>query len=141
MDSFETEMLTTVTTTAMMCRCETMMQQMQTNFFGVLNVTNAVLPYLRERMRGTIVVRGLARLAHHADFSAAEAVHEAVSHPLLRRRRRRRHVGASAFARRERQAEARPRGREVLDRQRPAGNGTAVLAPEHAAHAAPVHFM
>lgn len=70
MDSFETEMLTTVTTTAMMCRCETMMQQMQTNFFGVLNVTNAVLPYLRERMRGTIVIIG-SRSAWRNEFAVS----------------------------------------------------------------------
>ncbi|ETW75276.1 hypothetical protein HETIRDRAFT_331537, partial [Heterobasidion irregulare TC 32-1] len=48
--------------------CETMMQQMQTNFFGVLNVTNAVLPYLRERMRGTIVIIG-SRSAWRNEFA------------------------------------------------------------------------
>lgn len=41
------------------------MQQFQTNVFGVLNVTNAVLPHMRERQSGTIVIVG-SRTGWHA---------------------------------------------------------------------------
>ena len=41
------------------------MQQFQTNVFGVLNVTNAVLPHMRERRSGTVVIVG-SRTGWHA---------------------------------------------------------------------------
>ena len=41
------------------------MQQFQTNVFGVLNVTNAVLPHMRERQSGTVVIVG-SRTGWHA---------------------------------------------------------------------------
>ncbi|KAI0691370.1 NAD-P-binding protein [Cytidiella melzeri] len=41
------------------------MQQFQTNVFGVLNVTNAVLPHMRQRHSGTIVIVG-SRTGWHA---------------------------------------------------------------------------
>lgn len=31
---------------------------MQINFFGVINVTNAFLPHMRERKSGTVVIMG-----------------------------------------------------------------------------------
>ncbi|OAX35350.1 NAD(P)-binding protein [Rhizopogon vinicolor AM-OR11-026] len=40
------------------CGTELMMKQFRTNFFGVLDVTNAALPYMRERRSGTIVIIG-----------------------------------------------------------------------------------
>lgn len=42
------------------------MAQFQTNFFGLMNVTNAVLPHMRERRAGTIVQMG-SRSAWKAD--------------------------------------------------------------------------
>jgi NADP-dependent 3-hydroxy acid dehydrogenase YdfG len=39
-------------------RAEGMMQMMQTNFVGVLNVTNAVLPHMRNRCEGSVVFIG-----------------------------------------------------------------------------------
>ncbi|THH03199.1 hypothetical protein EW146_g10490, partial [Bondarzewia mesenterica] len=47
---------------------EGMMQQLQTNFFGVMNVTNAVLPHLREQKNGTIVIIG-SRSAWRNEFA------------------------------------------------------------------------
>ncbi|KAI0089312.1 NAD-P-binding protein [Irpex rosettiformis] len=41
------------------------MQQFQTNVFGVLNVTNAVLPHMRDRRSGTVVIVG-SRTGWHA---------------------------------------------------------------------------
>lgn len=41
------------------------MQQFQTNVFGVLNVTNAVLPHMRQRRSGTVVIVG-SRTGWHA---------------------------------------------------------------------------
>lgn len=41
------------------------MQQFQTNVFGVLNVTNAVLPHMRARQSGTVVIIG-SRTGWHA---------------------------------------------------------------------------
>lgn len=41
------------------------MQQFQTNVFGVLNVTNAVLPHMRECQSGTVVIVG-SRTGWHA---------------------------------------------------------------------------
>ncbi|KIP06171.1 hypothetical protein PHLGIDRAFT_36076 [Phlebiopsis gigantea 11061_1 CR5-6] len=41
------------------------MQQFQTNVFGVLNVTNAALPHMRERQSGTVVIVG-SRTGWHA---------------------------------------------------------------------------
>ncbi|KAI0337947.1 NAD(P)-binding protein [Trametopsis cervina] len=41
------------------------MQQFQTNVFGVLNVTNAVLPHMRQRQSGTVVIVG-SRTGWHA---------------------------------------------------------------------------
>ena len=41
------------------------MQQFQTNVFGVLNVTNAVLPHMRERSSGTVIIVG-SRTGWHA---------------------------------------------------------------------------
>lgn len=41
------------------------MQQFQTNVFGVLNVTNAILPHMRERQSGTVVIVG-SRTGWHA---------------------------------------------------------------------------
>lgn len=34
------------------------MQMMQTNFIGVINVTNAVLPHMRNRREGSVVFIG-----------------------------------------------------------------------------------
>ncbi|RPD81368.1 NAD(P)-binding protein, partial [Lentinus tigrinus ALCF2SS1-7] len=44
--------------------------QFQTNLFGVLNVTNAVLPHMRERRAGTVVILG-SRSAWRAEASPA----------------------------------------------------------------------
>ncbi|RDX55334.1 NAD-P-binding protein [Polyporus arcularius HHB13444] len=44
--------------------------QFQTNLFGVLNVTNAVLPHMRERRSGTVVILG-SRSAWRAEVSPA----------------------------------------------------------------------
>ncbi|THG98097.1 hypothetical protein EW026_g4026 [Hermanssonia centrifuga] len=41
------------------------MQQFQTNVFGVLNVTNAILPHMRQRRSGTVVIVG-SRTGWHA---------------------------------------------------------------------------
>lgn len=41
------------------------MQQFQTNVFGVLNVTNAILPHMRSRRSGTVVIVG-SRTGWHA---------------------------------------------------------------------------
>ncbi|KAJ3555879.1 hypothetical protein NM688_g2339 [Phlebia brevispora] len=41
------------------------MQQFQTNVFGVLNVTNAILPHMRERRSGTVIIVG-SRTGWHA---------------------------------------------------------------------------
>lgn len=41
------------------------MQQFQTNVFGVLNVTNAVLPHMRQRQSGTVIIIG-SRTGWHA---------------------------------------------------------------------------
>lgn len=35
-----------------------MLEQMKINLFGVMNVTNAVLPYMRKRREGTIFIVG-----------------------------------------------------------------------------------
>ncbi|KAG1815602.1 uncharacterized protein BJ212DRAFT_1481373 [Suillus subaureus] len=35
-----------------------MLRQFQTNFFGVVNICNAVLPYMRKKRNGTVVVIG-----------------------------------------------------------------------------------
>lgn len=35
-----------------------MREQFETNVFAVVDVTNAVLPYMREHKRGTVVVVG-----------------------------------------------------------------------------------
>lgn len=35
-----------------------MLEQMKINLFGVINVTNAVLPYMRARREGTIFIVG-----------------------------------------------------------------------------------
>lgn len=35
-----------------------MLEQMKINLFGVMNVTNAVLPYMRARREGTILIVG-----------------------------------------------------------------------------------
>lgn len=37
---------------------EVMFEQMRINFFGVLNVTNAVLPWMRERREGVVLIVG-----------------------------------------------------------------------------------
>lgn len=39
-------------------RVEGFRKQLDTNFFGPMNVTNAFLPYMRERRMGTIVFIG-----------------------------------------------------------------------------------
>lgn len=39
-------------------RMEGLMKQFQTNVFGTMNVTYAVLPYMRERKSGTVVLIG-----------------------------------------------------------------------------------
>ncbi|KAI0316390.1 NAD-P-binding protein [Amylostereum chailletii] len=44
-----------------------MMRVMQTNFAGVINVTNALLPYMRGRKSGTVVVVG-SRSAYRNEF-------------------------------------------------------------------------
>ncbi|OBZ70280.1 putative oxidoreductase YusZ [Grifola frondosa] len=46
------------------------LSQFQTNIFGVLNVTNAILPHMRERRAGTVVIIG-SRSAWRAEASPA----------------------------------------------------------------------
>ncbi|KAH9841081.1 uncharacterized protein C8Q71DRAFT_438143 [Rhodofomes roseus] len=60
------------------------MTQFQTNFFGLINVTNAVLPYMRQRRSGTLVVMGsrLVWQAHgptEAYYMASKAAVHAVT--------------------------------------------------------------
>ncbi|KZT06464.1 NAD-P-binding protein [Laetiporus sulphureus 93-53] len=50
--------------------CEVAMKQFQTNLFGVINVTNAILPHMRERKSGTVVMIG-SRSAWKADMPTA----------------------------------------------------------------------
>jgi len=40
------------------CGTELLMKQLRTNLFGVMDVTNAALPYMREKRSGTIVIIG-----------------------------------------------------------------------------------
>ncbi|KAG2065634.1 NAD(P)-binding protein [Suillus decipiens] len=40
------------------CGVDMMIRQFRPNFFGVLDVTNAALPYMRERKSGTVVIIG-----------------------------------------------------------------------------------
>ena len=47
--------------------------QFQTNLFGVLNVTNSVLPHMRERRSGTIVILG-SRSAWRAEVSVRASI-------------------------------------------------------------------
>jgi NADP-dependent 3-hydroxy acid dehydrogenase YdfG len=53
------------------------MQQFQTNVFGVLNVTNAVLPHMRERRSGTIVIIG-SRTGWHAAVPVCDSLYFAI---------------------------------------------------------------
>jgi NAD(P)-dependent dehydrogenase (short-subunit alcohol dehydrogenase family) len=41
-----------------MCSRDTYLAQFETNFFGVVKVTNAILPHFRKRKAGTIVTLG-----------------------------------------------------------------------------------
>lgn len=40
------------------CSAEGFMEQYKTNVFGVINVTNAFLPHMRQRGEGTVIVIG-----------------------------------------------------------------------------------
>ena len=48
-------------------RVDWMMHVMKTNYGGVVNVTNSVLPYMRERKAGTVVIIG-SRWAYRNEF-------------------------------------------------------------------------
>lgn len=54
-----------------------MMEHFNINFFGVINLTNAVLPYMRQRRAGTIAMIG-SRSVFRNEFLVS--LHD-VSHP------------------------------------------------------------
>ncbi|KIK45749.1 hypothetical protein CY34DRAFT_801215 [Suillus luteus UH-Slu-Lm8-n1] len=64
------------------CGVDKMIKQFRPNVFGVLDVTNAALPYMRERKSGTVVIIGsrsawrpeVARLSNYASSKAAVQV-------------------------------------------------------------------
>lgn len=69
---------------------EEIMQQMNTNFFGVVNTTQAVLPYMRQQRQGSIInvssVAGLIGMPMLSLYSASkfavEGLTESLSHEL-----------------------------------------------------------
>lgn len=58
------------------------MQQFQTNVFGVLNVTNAVLPHMRQRQSGTVVIVG-SRTGWHAAVPVSLLPHLSICDRML----------------------------------------------------------
>ena len=56
----------------MVCRGEGFLTEYRTNVFGVIDVTNAFLPFMRERQGGTIVVIG-SRSAWQAEVPVSRA--------------------------------------------------------------------
>jgi NAD(P)-dependent dehydrogenase (short-subunit alcohol dehydrogenase family) len=67
-------------------RCRILRQQLETNFFGVVRVTQGVLPGMRERRRGRIInmssVAGLTASPLFGPYSASKFAVEAISDAL-----------------------------------------------------------
>lgn len=60
-------------------RCEAMRQHFNIHFFGVINLTNAVLPYMRARRAGTVIMVG-SRTAFPDEFYVSLVTLHEVTH-------------------------------------------------------------